>query len=137
MSIEKIINDAWENKDQVNQNSEKSLKDAVNQIINDLDSGKSRVAEKIDGNWPAFGKMSCLWRTHHGVSEILELIDYQQVEQAAATAVQLLKAIHQAALDQGSWSVASTLLPWEVIRLFLLAMTTKYFYSIFFNSDFC
>ena len=25
MSIEKIINDAWENKDQVNQNSEKSL----------------------------------------------------------------------------------------------------------------
>ena len=41
MSIEKIINDAWENKDQVNQNSEKSLKDAVNQIINDLDSGKS------------------------------------------------------------------------------------------------
>ena len=29
--IEKIINDAWENKDQVNQNSDKSLKDAVNQ----------------------------------------------------------------------------------------------------------
>jgi 2,3,4,5-tetrahydropyridine-2-carboxylate N-succinyltransferase len=51
MSIEKIINDAWENKDQVNQNSEKSLKDAVNQIINDLDSGKSRVAEKINGKW--------------------------------------------------------------------------------------
>ena len=37
MSIEKIINEAWENKDQVNQNSDKSLKDAVNQIINDLD----------------------------------------------------------------------------------------------------
>ena len=33
MSIEKIINEAWENKDQVNQNSDKSLKDAVNQII--------------------------------------------------------------------------------------------------------
>ena len=62
---------------------------------------------------PAFGKMSGLWRTHHGVSEILELIEHQQVEQAAATAVQLLKAIHQAALDQGSWSLASTLLPWE------------------------
>ena len=51
MSVEKIINDAWENKDQVNQNSEQSLKDAVNQIIEDLDSGKSRVAEKINGEW--------------------------------------------------------------------------------------
>ena len=49
MSIEKIINEAWENKDQVNQNSDKSLKDVVNQIIEDLDSGKSRVAEKING----------------------------------------------------------------------------------------
>ena len=51
MSIEKIINEAWENKEQVNQNSDKSLKDAVNQIINDLDSGKARVAEKINGEW--------------------------------------------------------------------------------------
>ena len=49
MSIEKIINEAWENKDQVGQNSDKSLKDAVNQIIEDLDSGKARVAEKING----------------------------------------------------------------------------------------
>ena len=51
MSLEKIINEAWENKDQVNQNSDKSLKDAVDQIINDLDNGKSRVAEKINGKW--------------------------------------------------------------------------------------
>ena len=51
MSIEKIINEAWENKDQVGQNSDKSLKDAVNQIIEDLDSGKARVAEKINGEW--------------------------------------------------------------------------------------
>ena len=51
MSIEKIINEAWENKDQVSQNSDKSLKDAVNQIIDDLDSGKVRVAENIDGEW--------------------------------------------------------------------------------------
>ena len=51
MSIEKIINEAWENKDQVNQNSDKSLKDAVNQIIDDLDSGKVRVAENINGEW--------------------------------------------------------------------------------------
>ncbi len=51
MSIEKIINEAWKNRDQVNQNSDKSLKDAVNQIIDDLDSGKARVAEKINGEW--------------------------------------------------------------------------------------
>ena len=51
MSIEKIINDAWENKDQVNPNSDQSLKDAINQVISDLDSGKSRVAEKIDEEW--------------------------------------------------------------------------------------
>ena len=51
MSIENIINDAWENKDQVNPNSDQTLKDAINQVINDLDSGKSRVAEKINGEW--------------------------------------------------------------------------------------
>ena len=47
----KIINEAWNNKDQVNQNSDKKLKDTINQIIEDLDSGKSRVAEKINGEW--------------------------------------------------------------------------------------
>ena len=51
MSIEKIINTAWDNKDQVNQNSDTNLKDAINQIIEDLDSGKARVAEKINGEW--------------------------------------------------------------------------------------
>ena len=51
MSIEKIINDAWENKDQVNPNSDQSLKDTINQVISDLDSGKSRVAEKVNGEW--------------------------------------------------------------------------------------
>ena len=49
--IEKIINDAWENKDQINQNSDQSLKDAINEVISDLDTGKSRVAEKINGKW--------------------------------------------------------------------------------------
>ena len=51
MSIEKIINDAWETKDQINQNSDQKIKDAINQVISDLDSGKSRVAEKINGEW--------------------------------------------------------------------------------------
>ena len=34
--FEKIINDALENKDQVNQNSDKNLKDTINQIIKNL-----------------------------------------------------------------------------------------------------
>ena len=45
MSLKNIINEAWKNKDQVSQNSDKNLKDAINQIIDDLDSGKVRVAE--------------------------------------------------------------------------------------------
>ena len=49
--FKKIINDAWENKNQVNQSSDQNLKDAINQIIEDLDSGKVRVAEKIGGEW--------------------------------------------------------------------------------------
>ena len=48
-NIEKIINDAWENREQVNQNSDENLKNTINQIIDELDSGKVRVAEKING----------------------------------------------------------------------------------------
>ena len=50
MSLEKIINEAWEIKDQVNQNSGQELKDAINQIINDLDSGKSESLKKLMEN---------------------------------------------------------------------------------------
>ena len=35
MSLEKIINDAWKNKDQVNQKSDPKLKNAINQIKHD------------------------------------------------------------------------------------------------------
>jgi len=51
MSIENIINKAWEKKDQVGPNSDQSLKETINQIIDDLDCGKVRVAEKINGKW--------------------------------------------------------------------------------------
>ena len=51
MSIENIINEAWEKRDQVNQDTDQNLKNTVNQIIDDLDSGKVRVAEKINGEW--------------------------------------------------------------------------------------
>ena len=50
-NIKKIINDAWENKDQVSQNSNKPVIDSINQIIEDLDKGKVRVAEKINETW--------------------------------------------------------------------------------------
>jgi len=49
--LEKIINEAWEKKGQVNKNSDKSLIDSINKIIEDLDQGKIRVAEKINGEW--------------------------------------------------------------------------------------
>ena len=39
-NAEKIINDAWEYKDQINQNSEELIINAINQIIEDLDQGK-------------------------------------------------------------------------------------------------
>ena len=49
--IEKIINDAWEDKEQINPNSEPSIKETINHVIDELDQGKIRVAEKIDGTW--------------------------------------------------------------------------------------
>ena len=49
--LKKIINEAWEKKSQVNRNSDKSLIDSINKIIEDLDQGKIRVAEKINGEW--------------------------------------------------------------------------------------
>ena len=50
-NIEKIINEAWKIKDQINKSSDKSIIDAISQIIDNLDQGKLRVAEKIDGEW--------------------------------------------------------------------------------------
>ena len=49
--FEKIINNAWEKKEKINQKSEKSIIDAINQTIENLDSGKVRVAEKINNEW--------------------------------------------------------------------------------------
>jgi 2,3,4,5-tetrahydropyridine-2-carboxylate N-succinyltransferase len=49
--IEKTIEEAWNKKDQINKNSDQKIIDVINQTINDLDSGKVRVAEKINGSW--------------------------------------------------------------------------------------
>ena len=60
MSLEKIINDAWEIKDKVSPSSDQKLKDAINQIIADLDSGKVRAAEKVKGQWIAHQHLSLI-----------------------------------------------------------------------------
>ena len=46
-----IIEKAWKKKDQIGPSSDKLIIDTINQIIEDLDQGKKRVAEKINGIW--------------------------------------------------------------------------------------
>ena len=50
-TFEKIINDAWNNKDLVSSKSDKKLLSAIGKTIELLDSGKIRVAEKKDNQW--------------------------------------------------------------------------------------
>ena len=50
-SFEKIIDEAWNNKNQVNPGSDKKLLNAIRETIELLDSGKVRVAEKKDNQW--------------------------------------------------------------------------------------
>ncbi|MBO6489584.1 MAG: 2,3,4,5-tetrahydropyridine-2,6-dicarboxylate N-succinyltransferase, partial [Pelagibacteraceae bacterium] len=45
-SFEKIISDAWKNKEQINQQSDKEIINAISETIELLDNGKIRVAEK-------------------------------------------------------------------------------------------
>ena len=49
--IEKIINDAWKIKDKVNPNSDKSLKDAIKEMIDHLNEGKISIAEPQGNDW--------------------------------------------------------------------------------------
>ena len=50
-SFEKIIDEAWDNKNQVNSNSDKKILNAITETVELLDSGKIRVAEKKDNQW--------------------------------------------------------------------------------------
>jgi len=58
-----------------------------------------------------FGKMKGLWRCHHLLSDVLQLLDAQENEAAMGLTVQALKALHQVALDGGAWETALLLLP--------------------------
>ena len=50
-SYEKIIDEAWNNKNQVNSKSDKKIINAIHKTIDLLDSGKIRVAEKKNNQW--------------------------------------------------------------------------------------
>lgn len=45
--FENTINTAWDNKDSINGQSDKSILDAINQTIELVDKGELRVAEKM------------------------------------------------------------------------------------------
>ena len=49
--LEKIINESFENKEKINNNSDKLIIDAINETIELTDQGKIRVAEKKNGSW--------------------------------------------------------------------------------------
>ena len=52
MSLQNTIDQAWENRTELSAASAPAeVRDAVNHIIDQLDTGKVRVAEKIDGQW--------------------------------------------------------------------------------------
>ena len=49
--IAKIIDAAWEKRTEISAATKGEVRDAVNQALADLDAGKRRVAEKVDGKW--------------------------------------------------------------------------------------
>lgn len=49
--MENIINQAWENRDQVNTDTHGDIRYAVEKALAELDSGKRRIAEKTDDSW--------------------------------------------------------------------------------------
>ena len=62
---------------------------------------------------PHFGRMTGLWRVHYGLSKMLSLAEMKQRDLLAATIVQMLKSVHQVALDGGGWQNAVLLRPWQ------------------------
>lgn len=51
MDLQTIIDTAWDDRDSINTSTTGDIRDAVEQALGDLDSGKSRIAEKNDGEW--------------------------------------------------------------------------------------
>jgi len=49
--MEKIINDAWEKRSEIDGNADKKILDAIKDTISKVDKGEIRVAEKKGGEW--------------------------------------------------------------------------------------
>ena len=49
--LERIINDAFEERDNINVNTAGDIRNAVDETLNKLDSGSLRVCEKINNEW--------------------------------------------------------------------------------------
>ena len=49
--LQSVIEQAWENAGDLNENTQGEVRDAVETALAMLDAGQARVAEKIDGNW--------------------------------------------------------------------------------------
>ena len=47
----KIIEEAFNNIEKINSNSEKEILDAINHVIEKIDNGSLRVADKNDTDW--------------------------------------------------------------------------------------
>ena len=60
---------------------------------------------------PRFGQMLGLWRCHFLLSEVAQFGLENRPDHATALAIQGCKALHQVAIDKGSWENAIHLLP--------------------------
>ena len=49
--LKKIIEEAFENRDQINTQTKGEVRDSVDETLNQLDAGLIRVCEKNDTNW--------------------------------------------------------------------------------------
>lgn len=50
-NLEQIINDAFENRSEINFNTKGEIRDAVNETLNQLDSGKLRICQQENDSW--------------------------------------------------------------------------------------
>ena len=51
MSNKETIEKLWEEKDKINFIENKEAQNCILDVLNNLDNGKLRVCEKIDGSW--------------------------------------------------------------------------------------
>ncbi len=51
MSLKSVINEAWDNRESLNTESRGEIRDAVKDVLKQLDTGEQRVAEKTNGKW--------------------------------------------------------------------------------------